>query len=181
MSLLALANCLLGNLLPRRFHAEPAVCATELLLQERVPVGVEPVPPPEPPGMPSAVTGEASSMLSRQLTTPFTSEPRTHLLSNGRYSVMVTNAGSGYSRCGLLDVTRWREDATADDTGTFVYVRDRTVGLVWSAGYQPVRRSGEHYEVIYSADKAEFRRLDGTISTLLEITVCARTVRSYGA
>jgi cyclic beta-1,2-glucan synthetase len=172
MTLLALANCLLGNPLPRRFHAEPAVCATELLLQERVPVGVEPVPPPEPPGVRSAATGEASSVLSRQLTTPFTAEPRTHLLSNGRYTVMVTNAGGGYSRCGPLDVTRWREDATADDTGTFIYVRDRTDDLCWSTGYQPVRHAAEHYEVIYSADKAEFRRMDGAVSTHLEITVC---------
>jgi cyclic beta-1,2-glucan synthetase len=172
MALLALANCLLGDPLPRRFHAEPSVCATELLLQERVPASVTPVRPPEEDGMPGPAHAEASSVLSRRLTTPLTAEPRTHMLSNGRYSVMVTNAGGGFSRWGAVDVTRWREDATLDDTGTFLYVRDRTSGLVWSAGYQPVRRPAEHYEVIYSADKAEFRRIDGAVTTHVEITVC---------
>ncbi len=46
------------------------------------------------------------------------------LLSNGRYTVMLTQAGSGYSTCDGLDVTRWREDATADCWGQFVYIRD---------------------------------------------------------
>jgi cyclic beta-1,2-glucan synthetase len=172
MSLLALANCLLGDPLPRRFHAEPVVRATDLLLQERVPASVSPVEPPEVDGTPSPAGGDVSSVLSRRLTTPHTAEPRTHLISNGSYSVMVTNAGGGYSRCGSQDVTRWREDATADDTGLFLYVRDRTSGLLWSAGHQPVRRPAERYEVLYSADKAEFRRLDGTIATHLEIIVC---------
>ena len=34
----------------------------------------------------------------RRFTSPHESVPRTHLLSNGRYGVMVTTAGSGYSR-----------------------------------------------------------------------------------
>ncbi len=37
MALLALANTLLGNSIQSRFHAEAAVLATELLLQERLP------------------------------------------------------------------------------------------------------------------------------------------------
>ncbi len=172
MSLLALANCLLGDPLPRRFHAEPAVCATELLLQERVPLSANPVQTPEQDGVPGGAANDAAAALSRRLTTPFTAEPRTHLLSNGRYTVMVTNAGGGYSRCGPMDVTRWREDATRDDHGMFLYVRDLSDGSLWSAGYQPVRRLPEHYEVIYSADKAEFRRLDGAIATHVETTVC---------
>jgi cyclic beta-1,2-glucan synthetase len=172
MSLLALANCLLGDPWPRRLHAEASVRATDLLLQERVPVGVSPLLPPDQDGVPSHATAEVSTALSRRLTTPQTAEPRTHLLSNGRYSVMVTNAGGGYSRCGVLDVTRWREDSTTDDTGMFLYVRDLTTDLLWSTGHQPIRRPSDHYEVIYSADKAEFRRVDGQVVTHLEITVC---------
>ena len=42
------------------------------------------------------------------------SPPNVWLLSNGRYSVVLTDAGSGYSSCDRLDVTRWREDATGD-------------------------------------------------------------------
>ena len=37
MSLVALTNALLADVMPRRFHAEPMVRAIELLLQERIP------------------------------------------------------------------------------------------------------------------------------------------------
>ncbi len=84
---------------------------------------------------------------------------------------MITNAGSGYSKCQGLDVTRWREDATCEAWGQFCYVRDVQRDLVWSAGYQPVCRPPEGYEVIFAADKATIRRRDADIETLLEVTV----------
>jgi cyclic beta-1,2-glucan synthetase len=171
MSLVALANCLLGNPMPRRFHAEPMVRATELFLQERVPSAAALVEPSDHEPLPQVQNPEGPTLVSRRLTTPFTPAPRTHLLSNGTYSVLVTNAGSGYSRWGNLDVTRWREDVTCDATGQFCYIRDLGTGLFWSAGHHPVGRIAEQYEVVYSADKAEFRRLDGPIATHLEVLV----------
>jgi cyclic beta-1,2-glucan synthetase len=171
MSLLALANCLLQNVMPRRFHTEPMVRATELLLQERVPVEVPLTEPHRdeqavpPPGQ------DTLYLLSRRLTTPHTAHPRTHLLSSGEYTVMVTNAGSGRSISRRLDVTRWREDRTCDNAGQFCYVRDLRTGRLWSAGYQPLRRQPDEYEVIFSTDKAEYRRLDDGIETHLEIAV----------
>jgi cyclic beta-1,2-glucan synthetase len=173
MSLVALANCLLGGVMVRRFHAEPMVRATELLLQERVPNAPVPVDTPDEEVAPRPAGPGGQDLLSRRLTTPNTPGPRTHLLSNGRYLVMVTNAGSGFSRCGDLDVTRWREDYTRDDYGQFCYIRDLQSGLLWSAGHQPVCRPAKEYEVVYSADKAEFRRMDGAIATHLEITVAS--------
>ena len=35
----------------------------------------------------------------------------------------------------------------------------------------PTRTKSEKYEVVYSADKAEIRRTDGTVETHLEVTV----------
>ena len=171
MSLIALANCLLGEPMPRRFHAEPMVRAAELLLQERVPRAATPVEAAEPEAVPRSPSAERPSLLSRRLTTALTPFPRTHLLSGGSYSVLLTNAGAGFSRCHKLDVTRWREDATCDDHGQWCYVRDLRTGVVWSAAHQPVCRPADQYEVIYSTDKAEFRRVDGLITTLLEVTV----------
>jgi cyclic beta-1,2-glucan synthetase len=171
MSLVALANALLGNPMPRRLHSARMVRATDLLLQERVPRGVTPVETQEPEVVPQPAAVKADGLLSRRLNTPFTPGPRTHLLSNGQYRVMVTNSGAGFSRCQSLDVTRWREDFTRDDTGTFCYLRDLTSGLVWSAGHQPVGRPADWYEVVFSADKAEIRRLDGAVTTHLEVIV----------
>ena len=66
--------------------------------------------------------------------------PRTHLLANGDYAVMISAAGSGYSRWRDIAVTRWREDPTCDPWGFFMFLRDCANGRVWSAGYQPVGR-----------------------------------------
>jgi cyclic beta-1,2-glucan synthetase len=171
MALTALANCLLGEPMPRRFHAEPMVRATELLLQERVPASAPVLQPHGDEAEPPPLIRESLLPMSRRLTTPDTPYPRIHLLSNRQYSVMVTNAGAGYSVCRDLDVSRWREDRTCDGWGQFCYVRDLRSGLVWSAGYQPLCRPADEYEVIYSTDKAEFRRIDAGIETHLEVTV----------
>ena len=72
----------------------------------------------------SASADAAAAPMSRRLTTPLTPAPRTHLLSNTQYHVMLTNAGSGVSTCRGLDVTRWREDATREAYGQFAYIRD---------------------------------------------------------
>ena len=100
-----------------------------------------------------------------------TPHPRLALLSNGRYGVMITAAGSGCSTWRGLDVTRWREDATRDCWGQFCYVRDLSDGTVWSAGYQPLCRAADEYEVAFHADRAEFRRRDGDIETRWAVCV----------
>ncbi len=175
MSLVALGNALLNEPMPRRFHAEPMIRAAELLLQERIPRDVPIIEPfeAEQPSNNQVQKMERASvpLMSRRLSTPNTPAPRTHLLSNTQYGLMLTNAGSGYSVCRGVDVTRWREDATRDAAGFFIYLRDLASDLTWSAGFQPTCRVADYYEAIFSADKVAFRRLDAGIETLTEITV----------
>ena len=97
--------------------------------------------------------------------------PEVQLLSNGRYHVMVTNAGGGYSRWKDLAVTRWREDGTCDNWGTFCYLRDAASGEFWSTAYQPTLKRPESYEAIFSEARAEFRRRDHDFDTHTEIAV----------
>ena len=101
------------------------------------------------------------------------SPPSVCLLSNGRYTVMLTQAGSGYSTCDGLDVTRWREDATSDCWGQYFYIRDLDGGRAWSAGRQPLRAAPNDYEAILGSDRAVFQRRDGDIETRYEIAVAA--------
>jgi cyclic beta-1,2-glucan glucanotransferase len=108
---------------------------------------------------------------SRRFSSPYQATPRTHLLSNGSYSVMLTAAGSGYSRWRDIALTRWREDPTCDPWGSYIFLRDVFNGHVWSAGYQPIGRESETYEVAFFDDRAEFRRKDGPIRTIMEIAV----------
>lgn len=172
MALVALADSVLGDRMPRRLRAEPMVRATELLLQERVPRSAPLLAPEIDEAAVARAAGTASTPpMTRRLTTPQTPAPRTHLLSNGRYHVMMTNAGGGFSRFDALDVTRWREDRTCDPWGQFLYIHDLAENEYWSAGFQPVCREADEYEVLFAADKVDLRRIDGDIETLLEVAV----------
>src|SRR5450759_5589852 len=69
--------------------------------------------------------------------------PEVQLLSNGRYHVMITSAGGGYSRWNDLAVTRWREDGTCDNWGAFCYIRLLPSGEFWSAAFQQALQPSE--------------------------------------
>ncbi|MDD5725300.1 MAG: glucoamylase family protein, partial [Candidatus Omnitrophica bacterium] len=169
MSLLSLAYVLLGRPMQRRFLAEPMFKSAELLLQERVPVAEPFLYDFEVTGM-LRKFGDKETLL-RVFTTPRTPVPEVHLLSNGRYHVMVTNAGGGYSRWQNLAVTRWREDAALDNDGTFIYLRDVESGQFWSSAYQPTQKIPRNYEALFSQAWAEFKRRDYQIETHTEIAV----------
>ena len=171
MSLVAIDNVLNGNVMQKRFHADPLVQATELLLQERIPVHVAVTRPRAEEVSMSRVVRGAIAPVARHFDTADLPTPRMQLLSNGTYSVMVTTAGAGYSVCSPLAVTRWREDVTRDNWGSFCYLRDVRTGAVWSAGFQPTGREPSSYEVSFSEDKAEFWRRDAGIFTHTEIIV----------
>ena len=171
MSVIALADTLHDGAMRQRFHAEPIIQATELLLQERMPHDVALAERKTETVEEAAAIGEPLSATQRRFNSPHDITPRTHLLSNGRYSVMITAAGSGYSRWRDIAVTRWREDPTRDNWGSYVFLRDRRSGEAWSAGYQPSGTEPDRYEVAFSEGRAEIIRQDGTITTTLEVAV----------
>jgi cyclic beta-1,2-glucan synthetase len=107
----------------------------------------------------------------RRFGSPRAAAPHTHLLSNGNYSVMLTAAGSGFSRWRDLSLTRWREDATCDPWGSYFYLRDTQSGQCWSAGFQPVGGKPDSYEAAFFEDRAEITRRDGSIRTCMQIVV----------
>lgn len=170
MSLLSLAYLILDRPMQKRFESDQMFQATMLLLQERIPKatafysytsGISDV---------HTVSG-TSEMPVRVLNTHDTQIPEVHLLSNGRYNVMITNAGGGYSNWKEIAVTRWHEDTTCDNWGSFCYIRDLKTGEFWSTAYQPTLKKSENYEAIFSKGRAEFRRRDNDLDTHTEIVV----------
>ncbi|HUP02320.1 MAG TPA: glucoamylase family protein [Gemmatimonadota bacterium] len=189
MTIVAIDNALNDGIMRERFHDVPMIGATELLLQERIPRDVA-VARPRPEEVKAVRhVREIVPPVIRRFGSPHTKAPRTHVLSNGRYSVMITNGGGGYSRFKDLAVTRWREDPTRDNWGSFVYVRDVASGATWSAGYQPSAAEPDSYEAAFSEDRAEIRRRDEAIWTSLEVIVSPEddgelrrvTVKNLGA
>ncbi|MEQ1728574.1 MAG: glucoamylase family protein, partial [Vicinamibacterales bacterium] len=171
MTIISIANVLFDGRMRARFHADPSVQATELLLQERTPRDVAIAHPRAEEVKTAPRISNLQVPDVRRLRSSHQATPQTHLLSNGRYAVMLTGAGSGYSRWRDLAITRWREDATRDDAGSYVYLRDVESGAVWSAGLQPSGVEPEDYDVTFTEDRAEFIRRDGHLTTTMQVVV----------
>ena len=170
MSLLSLAHLLLDRPMQKRFASVPAFQATMLLLQERIPKATAFYAHTTDLAE-HQMASSAPEMPIRVFTSPDTPNPEVQLLSNGRYHVMVTNSGGGYSRWKDLAVTRWREDRTRDDWGTFCFIRDVTSRAFWSIACQPTRQRAKQFEAIFSEGRAEFRSHDHGYDTHTEIAV----------
>jgi cyclic beta-1,2-glucan glucanotransferase len=169
MSLVALTNVLAGQFWQRRFHADPLVRAAELLLHERVPRKVVLQEPQVARADEALPDPELERPAVREIDTPDTPQPQIALLGRLPYTIMVSQAGGGYSRYEKLAVTRWRADGTRDDTGQFCYLKDVTQGRVWSATHQPVCAPADWYHALLATDRATFHRADGEIETRTEI------------
>jgi cyclic beta-1,2-glucan synthetase len=170
MSLLSLAYLLLDRPMQKRFEMEPLFQATMLLLQERIPKAAAFFTHATELTELQQAPSEADTPVS-VFDSPDTPSPEVQLLSNGRYHVMITNAGGGYSRWQDLAVTRWREDSTCDNWGSFCYVRDVATGEFWSTTHQPVLRPSTHFETVFSEERAEFRCRYDEIDAYTEVVV----------
>ncbi|WP_237754247.1 GH36-type glycosyl hydrolase domain-containing protein [Geobacter sp. OR-1] len=171
MAFLALTNFLHGNPFPRRFHSDSRVRAFEALLQERIPT----LPPlhliSTRQNEPQLLGADLVAPAGSTITTPHTATPKSILLSNGRYGLMVTNSGGGYSQWNGRELTRWRSDQTCDSQGTFCYIHEADPDRVWANTYHPVGGMVEGYAVEFALDRVAFRRVDNGIRTETEIVV----------
>ncbi len=99
--------------------------------------------------------------------------PDVKLLSNGKYHVMVTAQGSGYSRWGGLAVSRWREDAALESGGTFFYLRDADSGSLWSATARPVQPGSDAVSIGDAPGCAIFTRRDHGLEVTTTVAVAS--------
>jgi cellobiose phosphorylase len=172
MSFLAMNNALCGNRMQRRFHADLRVRAAESLLYEGIPpsriVSYLNTNEERPPARLIALPSEGTPGRSGNEKTRI---PKVHLLSNGSYSLMITNSGGGYSRWRDIDITRWRADTTRDHWGAYCYIRDLDNGDFWSAAHHPAARPGTDYSVTYYSDRVKFMQGCNGIESIMEVAV----------
>ncbi len=172
MTITAIANTVQDGLLRSRFHAVPMIKAVDLLLQERVPRDVAMARPHAREITISALEQTDAPKL-RRFDTPAATPPTAHLLSNGRYGVMITPTGAGYSRWGDIAVTRWRADATQDAQGSFIFLRDVQTADTWSAGVQPTGAVPEQHSAVFCEHHAALICRSRTLTTTTEVVVSA--------
>jgi cyclic beta-1,2-glucan synthetase len=169
MTMAALANLIHGDIMRRRFHSDPRIRAVESILYERIPLARLRVTPLRP--LPALSASKPAEEPAERFLPAKTVLPQTLLIGNGRYSVMVTNSGSGYSRWNQFDITRWRADSTLDHWGTFVLLRESRSNAVWSATSQPLNGDRGEASASFSANRAEFRRVFLGIETMMSVVV----------
>jgi len=167
MILVALANHLAGNQMVRRFHGDARVASVEYLLFEQVPHHV-PIYRPD--------AGHARPVVPRRAryaawTACPAASPQLHILSNGRYSVLVTGHGGGGSRWLGRALSRWRAEAGVDQWGHWLYLQDRDGGELWSIGRQPVHDAPVETTALFSAESVEFRARAHGIAARALVTV----------
>ncbi|HET6256340.1 MAG TPA: glucoamylase family protein [Puia sp.] len=174
MGFLSLAEALLDRPMQTRFEREPLFKTSLMLLQEKIDrksafkiargnIKNKPAP--------GKIQNDYVEKATRSFTDIHTAHPEVQLLSNGRYHVMVTNAGGGYSKWKDLALTRWRPDGTRDSQGAFVYIRDLSANTCWSCTHQPTRITPDACKVTFSPGQAAFYRKDGEVSTVMTIAV----------
>ncbi|MFN3525248.1 MAG: glucoamylase family protein, partial [Paracoccus sp. (in: a-proteobacteria)] len=168
MTIVAIANVLQDGRMRRRFHAEPAIRAAELLLQERIPRDIPAAVPRADAVAPRATASTEDMQRMALIEGAPQGPPVTHLLSNGRYSVMLTATGGGFSRWGGQALTRWQADPARDDGGTRIWMRDlQSQRLTRIGGSDP----GDCCRAEFFEDRALFSRHDGPLFTTMEVLV----------
>lgn len=175
MILMAMANFLDEDIMVRRMHSDPRIQSIDLLLQEQVPLAI-PLQNPYAEDV-RGVQRQASPVAE---VTPWTVPiqtpiPQMHLLSNGSYSVLISNVGSGYSTWRDVDLTRWQSDRVFDAWGTWVYIQELGAGstpdALWATTFQPIPDNPANIQTTYFAHMAVFHQIHNSVISTLEVTV----------
>jgi len=169
MTLVAIDNVLHHGAMQRRFHSDPRIRAVESLLFERIPI-TKPARGEAHTRLAVAhvTAGEEARDVTFSKETPV---PKVHLYGNGRYALMVSNSGAGYSRWNQFDLTRWRSDPALDEWGSYLYLRDVRTNTVWAATPQPLNGTLGTSSVTFSEDRADFHRTVLGVETVMSVTV----------
>src|SRR5688572_8575444 len=110
------------------------------------------------------------------ITSPFTPRPWGNVISNGDYSMMISQTGSGYSwrgNAGQNRITRSFQDLIKDNWGKYLYIRDVKSGVYWSAAYKPVMREYQHFQVVHGIGYSRFIQQIENIESVLTVFVAA--------
>ncbi|SDB80027.1 cyclic beta-1,2-glucan synthetase [Raineyella antarctica] len=175
MTIVAISNVVHDGLMRERFHVEPRVRATELLLQEPAPRLI-PISNARREEISTTRTVRAVVRPSeRALVGPAALAPAVHLMSNGRLSMVLTPAGGGHVLWRGSAITRWHADRTSDEAGDYLYFRDDDTGRVWSGAALPLRVQPTDYAVHFSEDGARYSRRDGFLTTTVSHFISPET------
>jgi cyclic beta-1,2-glucan synthetase len=172
MILAAVGNALTDDAWVRRFHADQRSPR-----RRAAPRRTHPARAPRADRPRGGARGPAPRRRSAPAAAPWVPStlgafPEVHALGNGRLSTWISEGGGGGLQWEQQAITRWVPDATRDDHGLWIYVRDEETGAVWSAARQPTG-GGSSERVVFHPHLAEFHRRDHGIAIGMEVGVAA--------
>jgi cellobiose phosphorylase len=170
MNLAAINNNLNNGILRERFHTEPMIKATEVLLEEKHQSHLISIAKRGYTIKIGRPTIKEDNYSNRYVNSVGVNPPIINYLSNGKYSLMITSDGDGFSKYEDRMLYRWRSDIYTD-TGNFIYIKDVEQGKLWSTTFHPTRTEPEDYQVVFGADNAEFKRRDGDITSQMIVSL----------
>ena len=171
MSLLSMNNHLHDNIMQKRFSQDRAMNAYRLLLQERIPTKRPVTQSLKPSALKDKMEKKQTLPPVRVFESIDLNLPKVHVMTNGNYSVLITDQGTGYSKIRNADITRWREDKIMNHNGMFFIIKQIKSDLLYTATYAPFQNEGNNFQVIFETDKTTFKRTDGLIETKMEISI----------
>lgn len=168
MILASLTNYLADHCIQRYFMAEPVMRSMETMLKEKAQVK---------PYIDLKVTQYKRFQYSKVQTesdardyTGIAKVPEVGVLSNGEYTVMMNDRGTGFSRFNNIMLNRYRQ-ISSEPYGQFLFVRNLSTDHLWSNTYAPLDVMPEKYLVTFASDKIQYLRVDDGIETKTEVTV----------
>ncbi len=128
MSLVALANVLQDGVAQRWGMSNTRIEAVASLLHERAPREVPPLRYAPQRDRQAHRQRRREAGVPRLLTPGDAAVEPSHVLSNGRLSVVLRPNGAGWTRLGQTGIGRWRDDALRDMHGNFIYLSSTEPG-----------------------------------------------------
>lgn len=172
MILAAIDNYLNGGILRERFHAEMMVRAAEVLLEEKRQSYLISIARRGYTIKIGNPLFKEDSYNDRYVNSTGVNPPVVNYLSNGKYSLMITSDGDGFSKYEDRMLYRWRSDIYAN-TGNYIYIKDLKQGKLWSTSYHPVRMEPDDYQVVFCPHQAQFKRRQGDVSSDMVVSLDA--------
>ncbi len=171
MMLAAIANALDDDVLVRLVMREKSLQAVKLLLQEQVPWDVPIEIGRAEEGWDQHVDARTAPPLAPWVPSADAMVPQMHVLGNGRMSAAMTDSGGGGLMWQDQALTRWRADPTQETFGTWLYLRDRKTGEIWSAGRGPTGQKISDSRAVFHQHMVELLRRHNGITTRLDVTI----------
>ena len=172
MNLAAINNYLNEGILRERFHEEMMIKSAEVLLEEKRQSHLISIAKQGYTIKIGKPLFKEDIYSDRYVISTAVNSPVVNYLSNGKYSLLITSDGDGFSKYEDRMLYRWRPDTYAN-TGNYIYIKDMKQGRLWSTTYHPTRTEPEDYQVVFCPHKAEFKRRDGDISSHMIVSLDA--------